>query len=270
MPFLLHQSQCIGFHKRAVLDRINAGVDRFLGRFIAVTMDRDFFPQPVRFIDQRRHLGRRELRHIDFVGQREHAAGDGSLDHIGAIFHLEPNRFPNRVRSVGNAVGPIRLCAEKHVAKSVRMIEMTAGRADAVSRDEHARSGDDAFVDRVAERDIGKVVRIGKAAPDVAHGGEAGFDRGFGIRDHLERELGNIFVQHAETQLVVVAGIIEGQMGVRVHEAGREGGVAEIDDLGVVGNGDVAPGGGDGVALRSRPRRSARAFSICRQKDGRP
>ena len=92
-------------------------------------------------------------------------------------------------------------------------------------------------------------MRIGKTAPDIAHAGKAGFDRGFGIGNHFERELGDVFVQHAKTQLVVVAGKIEGQMGVRVHESGRKSGVAEIDDLGIVRNGNVAPGGGDGVAF---------------------
>ncbi len=126
---------------------------------------------------------------------------------------------------------------------------MAAGRADAVRRHEHARTRNDAFVDCVAERDIGEIVRIGEAAPDIAHAGEAGFDRGFGVRDHFERELGDVFVQHAEAPLVVVAGKVEGQVGVRVHESGRKGGVAEIDDLGIVRDGNVAPGGGNGVAF---------------------
>ena len=126
---------------------------------------------------------------------------------------------------------------------------MTASRANPMGRDEHARSGDDALGDRVAERDIGEVVRIGKSAPKIAHGGEAGLNRGLGVRDHLERELGNVLVQHAETQLVVVAGKVEGEVRVRVHEPGREGGIAQLDDLRVLGDGDVAPGGDDGVAL---------------------
>ncbi len=54
--------------KRPVLDRIDTGIDRFLRRRVAVAMDRDFLSEPMRFIDQRRHFGRIELRHIDFVG----------------------------------------------------------------------------------------------------------------------------------------------------------------------------------------------------------
>ncbi len=92
-------------------------------------------------------------------------------------------------------------------------------------------------------------MRIWETAPDIAHAGETGFDRGFGVGDHFERELGDVFVQHAKTPLVVVAGKVEGQVGVRVHESGRKGGVAEIDDLSIVRNGYVAPGGGNGVAF---------------------
>ena len=36
---------------------------------------------------------------------------------------------------------------------------------------------------------------------------------------------------------------------MRVHEAGRKGGVAEVDDLRIVRDGDVAPGRGNRVAL---------------------
>ena len=65
---MLHQLERIGFQERAVLDRIDAGIDRFLRRRVTMAMDRDFLSQPMRFIDQRRHFRRIELRHIDFIG----------------------------------------------------------------------------------------------------------------------------------------------------------------------------------------------------------
>ena len=98
---------------------------------------------------------------------------------------------------------------------------MTAGRADAVRRDEHARTRNEAFVDYVAERDVGEIMRIWETAPDIAHTGETGLDRGFGVGDHFKRELGDVFVQHVEAPFVVVAGKVGGQVRVCIHESGR-------------------------------------------------
>ena len=108
---------------------------------------------------------------------------------------------------------------------------------------------EDAFVDRVAERDVGKVMRIRITTSEIAHAGEAGLDRRLRIGNHLECELRNVFVEHAQAQLVVVPGIVEGQVGMRVHETGREGRVAEVDDLRVIGNGDVASRRRDNIAF---------------------
>ena len=50
-----------------MLNGIDAGVDCFGGRFVAMTMNGNFFAEPMGFVDQRRHFSRIELRNIDFV-----------------------------------------------------------------------------------------------------------------------------------------------------------------------------------------------------------
>ncbi len=57
-------------------------------------------------------------------------------------------------------------------------------------------------------------------------------------------------------------------MRVRVHEPGRKGGVAEIDDLGVFRDGDVAPGSGDGVALDKHDAVRQKRFRFAVEKAG--
>ena len=69
---VFHQCQRFGFQKRTMLNRICTGFDRFASCLIAVAMHRHFFPQPMRFIHQRRHLRGGKLRHVHFIREREH------------------------------------------------------------------------------------------------------------------------------------------------------------------------------------------------------
>src|SRR5580704_18068061 len=100
----------------------------------------------MRLVDQRGHFRRRELRRVDFIGQRKYAAGNRGLDYICAVLHLKTNGLSNRVRPVGDTVCFIWLATEKHVTETTGRIEMSAGRADSESLDQHARADDDAFV----------------------------------------------------------------------------------------------------------------------------
>ena len=158
-----------------MLDRIDACLDRFSRRLIAMAMHRHFFAQPVRFIDQRRHFRRRELRRIHFVRQRKNAARNGGLDHIRAIFHFEAHRLANLVRTIDNAVRVVRFAPKKQIAITTRRIKMTARRADSFGRNQHPRADDDSFVDRVAQRNIDKLAAAHIATSDVAHRCESGF-----------------------------------------------------------------------------------------------
>ena len=63
-----HELKRFRFEKRAVLDRINTGLDRFLRGLVAMAMDGDLLAETMRFIDQRRHFRGRELRCVDLVG----------------------------------------------------------------------------------------------------------------------------------------------------------------------------------------------------------
>ena len=136
---------------------------------------------------------------------------------------------------------------------------MSAGRADPLGRDEHARPFHDPGGDRVAQRDIEK-----ELAPHIAHAGEAGGKCGAGMRDALEGHFRLALFESLQAQLVVAIGIeVEGEMGVRVDQAGRKRGVAEIDHLGVVRHGEIAAGTDDLVplheddAVRQKPFRFA-------------
>src|SRR5256885_3125989 len=63
--------------------------------------------------------------------------------------------------------------------------------------------------------------------------------------------LGSVEISLMQPSLVVVAGEIGREMGVRVHESGRERGISEIDHLRALRDGKVAAHIDDLVALNN-------------------
>lgn len=170
-----------------MLDGIDAGLDRLLRGLIAVTVHRDFLAQPMGLVDERHHFCGSELRSIDFVGHREDAAGDSGFDNVGAVLDLKADCFADRIGTVGDAVSIVGLAPKKKIAEPGGVIEVAAGRADAISGDEHARPDNDSFRDRIAQRHVDELVTAPEPAAEIAHGGEAGFDGGACVRHGIER-----------------------------------------------------------------------------------
>ena len=112
-----------------------------------------------------------------------------------AFLPILRRRFANVFRPICDSIAPIRLTTEKHVAESTHRIEVAAGRADAVCRDEHARADHDAFVDRIPQRDIHALMAVRSAAADIAHGREASLDSRTRSRHGLERLLRSVSVE---------------------------------------------------------------------------
>ena len=78
-----------------------------------------------------------------------------------------------------------------------------AARDDRPGRDEQARAGDDALVDRLLEADVGKAGAFGA---EVALGGEAGIERALGVDDRARGAQRERLVQH----LIVPQGLVVG------------------------------------------------------------
>ena len=120
------------------------------------------------------------------------------------------------------SIGPQRLHA---IGREGVVVEVPAGRADAVHRGEHARALGDAGVDGVAQADVDEVVRA-----DVAHRGEAGFERAPGVHGRVHGLLGGKAHQAVVEAAVVVLVELIREVRVRVDEARQQGRIAEIDD----------------------------------------
>src|SRR5262249_55148886 len=97
-----------------------------------------------------------------------------------------------------------------------------------VRRAEHTRSGNEARVDRVSERDVAEAPRS-----DVAHRGEAGFERGFRRVHAANRLVGRGLHDRVQVPSLVDD---EREMRVAVDEARGHRVGAEVDDVGAGGS----------------------------------
>src|ERR1700736_245850 len=128
---------------------------------------------------------------------------------------------------------------------------MSAGRADSKSGNQHSRPDDHAFINRVPQRNIDKLFAANETAAEISYGCESCFNGRARISGRRDCVLGDIQGEFTESALVVVAGKIERQMRVPVHEAGRKRGVAEINNLRVRGRWQTASGVDNLVALNN-------------------
>ena len=122
---------------------------------------------------------------------------------------------------------------------------VSAARDDRLGRNQQARTGDDALVDRLLETDVGEARAFGA---EVALGGEAGIERALGLDDGAGGAQRERLVQH----LIVPQGLIVGmqeQVRMALDHAGHEGRARKVDRSSAGRRGEVRTGGGDVVAV---------------------
>ena len=222
-----------------MLDRVDAGEDRLAGGVVAVAVRRHLLAQPVGLVHQGLHLLGGELRRVHLVGQRQHAPRGAELDHVGAVLDLEADRLAEPVRPVGDPLGRPELLDQRSWRSPVS--SACPPRApSAWTADQHPRAGDQPAGDRIPQPHVEHV-----AAPHVAHRGEPGLEHLPRVHRGLDRLLGQLAAEVVDELLLPVVGRLARQVGVRVDEAGRERRVAQVDDLGAGGDGQVGPDGQD-------------------------
>ena len=117
---------------------------------------------------------------------------------------------------------------------------MTAGGADSLSRNQHARTNDYSFVNRIAQGNIDKLAAAHESASEIAHGSETCFDSSARVRRGNDRLLGDVEIELSQSAHIVIAGVIQSQMCMCVHESRRERRIAQIDHLRVGWNSQIA------------------------------
>ena len=173
------------------------------------------------------------------------------LDDVGAGGDLVARR-PGHLVGAADFLGALR---DVH-ARLEALGAVGAARDVRLGRDEQARAGDDALVDRLLEPDVGIARALGA---EVALGGEAGLERLVGV-DHgaggAQRER---LVQHLIVPLGLVVRVEE-EVRMALDHAGHQGRARKVDRARAGGSGEVRADRRDPVALdQHRP-----AFMRCR------
>ena len=246
-----HEALIVG--EGAVLDRIDAGLERRIDAVDAMGVGGDAAAEGVSGLDDGAHLVRHHLPVEAARYVRKDAAGGGELDHLGAGRNLLAHR-PAAI--VGAVAGVGRALAGDLGEVAVEAVDaaMAAGDRDAAAGRDDGRAGELAGIDRVAQRGDGA-----RLAAEVADRGEAGEQGAAGVE---QGGIGLVLIIAARRLQPRLEAVVEAaEMDVHVDQAGEDIGVAQIDDAGA-GQVDIAVADlGDAAAAdddaRLAPRRPA-------------
>ena len=189
------------------------------------------------------------MRRIHFVPERKHTSGNCGLNHVRAILHLKSHCFSDFVGAIRDSIGEIRFAPKKEIPEPVCWIKVTARGTDSLGRNQHARSGDHALVDRIAQGNIDEFVTANETAAQIAHGYKPGFDGCPGKGRRADRVFGHVQIEFLQPALIVITRKIGGQMRMRIHEARGKCCITQIDYLRVARDRQIAPGIDNLIAL---------------------
>ena len=175
------------------------------------------------------------------LAQVEHAAGAGDFDEVGPALELLAHGLPALVGAVGEVDGVAGL-GYLVLAEAVGFVHVPAG-----GRNGHARRVD-AWARHQALGHGFAQARVHARAAAVAHGGEAGAQRGQGVGLGAVGHVGRV---QGEALAEAVAAGARFEVHVAVNQAGQHGAVFQVDDpvLGAGGGRVAALHGRDAVAL---------------------
>ena len=160
----------------AVLDRVDAGLDRDAQAASAERMAHDAAVEGMRLVGQRLHFVEIEgAVRRPVLGPRAGAAGRRAFDDVGPGAHHPSDDRTDIGEAVDDAVGEQRVV--RHAARKSRGADAVADpadRRDDAQRNDEPRPRDQSFVDRPLEP--------GVEPGGVAHRGVAGFE---GLLQHL-------------------------------------------------------------------------------------
>ncbi|OIQ63318.1 hypothetical protein GALL_551410 [mine drainage metagenome] len=220
-----------------MLDGVDPGQDRGLDARGAVGVGGDLHAGGVGLINDGLDLIEGQLLGAGGVAVAEHTAGGADLDDLGAVFVQLADHLAALVGAVDHR-RPLLV----HRGREEGGVTMAAGRADGVGRRNDARPLDIAGVDRLLQADV--VVVVGA---DIADGGEAGLQ---GAPGGAHRDIGAVIAVEGHGLDDRIAAVeLAGDVVVGVDQAGQDGGVGQVDDLGPGRRDEARLDAGDAVVM---------------------
>ena len=164
--------------KKAVFDAVDPGANTRPDRGVADGMRGHSYAGAVGFVGDRGELRVGILLGARGGAVRHHPARGRYLNQLGAVANLVANTRDH----VGHAVGDAFRNRQRHdpwrKPLEHRRIQVPAIGGDGMPRGINARAGMPALVDGALQRDVEQVAAGLDHQPQVAHGGEAGVQRG--------------------------------------------------------------------------------------------
>lgn len=111
---------------------------------------------------------------------------------------------------------------------------MAPVRGDRVSRGVNARADVPTLVDRALQRHVEQVSAGFHHQPEVAHGGETGFERRARVDRATQRPVGRVVLYSVQGggQAFRTSGPADEQVELHVHQPGQQGRIAEVYHVG--------------------------------------
>ena len=204
-----HQLDGLVIQPDAVFDRVDACADGVLDALGGLRVSADDAEGFVSLLHTGAHLLLAERRRARVHARRHHSAAGEELDGGRARAELLANGLADLVRAVGFA--------------GDEAMPVAAGHRHAVAGGEDARAFDESRFRRPGQFDV-QVVR----RPEVAHGGEASFNRSPGVLLCAPCAPS----QRLAAGVVHLAGVAAGcDVDVAVDQAGQDEGAAAVDHL---------------------------------------
>src|ERR1051326_4689825 len=219
---LFGQTDAFVINQAGVFDGINAGKDCIFDSLRTVRVRRDLAAGHMRLVGSGFQLFRSKLRSARTIALGEDTTRGKNLDYVNAVFHLGTHYVANLVNAIGDLeVALFRKHGDACLRRKVIQVAVPAGNRDARPAGYDTRSGNQAFIDGVAQINGQKWKRA-----HIAHAGKAGFQRLARVYDSGKRALKRRVLEVIDFVVTVSA---RAQMRVAIDQAGKHRGVRKVN-----------------------------------------
>jgi hypothetical protein len=222
-----HQVERRVARERAVLDAVDARLDRGTDPVVAVCVGRNLEAGAMRLVGDRRQLLVGVLLRTRGAGMRHHTTRRADLDDLRAVLDLVSHRCAHLADPVGDAL----LDGQRHDVRREglehRRVEVTAGGCDGVAGGHDARPIDPAEIDRLLQGDVEQEAAGLNEQTEIPHGREPRSERATGVGDGAKGAHRGVVLYRVQRAGMV--GTAEQQIDLHVHETREEREVADVE-----------------------------------------
>jgi hypothetical protein len=209
--------------EETVFDAVDACPDARADCAVAHRMSSDPHARAMGFVGDRGELFVGVLLSTGGGAVGHHASGRRHLDQLGAVANLIAHACPYLVDTIGDALGD----RKRHDARCESLkhsgVEVSAVRGDGMPGRNNSGADVPALLDGSLQCDVEQIATGLHHEAEVAHGGEAGLERGPRIHRAAQGAIRGIVLHpvHRAGQAVWPTRATDQQVELHVHQAGQ-------------------------------------------------